>query len=255
MLPSQRLVELLHGDPRTVVLTGAGVSAESGVPTFRGNADSLWSRFDPRELASMKAFLANPELVWEWYLWRRKLIAEVEPNAGHFALAHLEEYLSSFTLVTQNVDNLHQRAGSKQVIELHGNILRNKCSVCQRAMLMEAAFDAGSPPTCPCGGKIRPDVVWFGEMLPEEAIDTAIAVARNSEVFFCVGTSAEVFPAADLPVIAKRSGAYLIEINPEETRISAYADEAYRSPSGVVLSVLWEQLEAGEKLGRNSIVH
>lgn len=255
MLPSHRLLDLLRGDSRTVVLTGAGVSAESGVPTFRGSDDSLWSRFDPRELASMSAFLANPTLVWEWYLWRRKLISEVKPNAGHFALARLERRLSSFTLVTQNVDNLHQRAGSEQVIELHGNILRNKCSRCNREMVVDAEISAGDLPTCKCGGKIRPDVVWFGESLPEGAIEAAIAAAQESEVFFSVGTSAEVFPAADLPVIAKRCGGFLVEINPVETRISPHADEVYRSPSGTALSALWDQLEAGEKLDRNSIVH
>lgn len=238
MFPSENLKELLRNKVRTVVLTGAGISAESGVPTFRGNSDSLWSKFDPRELASIDGFMANPGLVWEWYKWRRTLIDETQPNPGHEVLAKLEKWLPDFTLVTQNVDNLHQRAGSEHVVELHGNIHKNKCFRCGRIMTVEE-LDSNKLPICECGGMIRPDVVWFGEMLPESQIADAIAKSRRAELFFSIGTSAEVFPAADLPIEAKRCGAYLIEINPDETPISDHADEVCRGKSGAVLSKLW----------------
>lgn len=241
MFPSEKLIALLRTKVRTVVLTGAGISAESGVPTFRGAGDSLWSKFDPRELASIDGFMANPGLVWEWYLWRRNLIHDVKPNAGHTVLAQLEKYLPAFTLITQNVDNLHQRAGSEHVIELHGNIHRNKCLRCQQPMDVDS-FDTKEIPTCTCGGMVRPDVVWFGEMLPEWEIATAIEKSRYAELFLTIGTSAEVFPAADLPVLAKRCGAYLVEINPDETPISDHADEIARAKSGEVLSDLWGKI-------------
>lgn len=254
MILSEELVKILRDNPRTVVLTGAGVSAESGVPTFRGGSDSLWSKFRPEELASIDGFMANPKLVWEWYLWRRKLVGEAKPNPGHEVLAKLEKHLQEFTLVTQNVDNLHQRAGSEQVIELHGNILKDKCILCERPA-PDAVFAEDKIPSCSCGGMIRPDVVWFGEMLPEATISAAISAARSAELFFSIGTSAEVFPAADLPIIAKRGGAYLVEINLEETRISPHADEVYRTPSGVVLSALWEKIGARGESRPNKVVH
>ncbi len=243
MFPTKQLKELLRKQARTVVLTGAGISAESGVPTFRGNQDSLWSKFDPRELASIDAFMAKPGLVWEWYLWRRKLIGGTVPNAGHEVLAKLQKLLPDFTLVTQNVDNLHQRAGSEHVIELHGNIHRNKCFDCGKAMDVDE-FGSEQLPRCNCGGMIRPDVVWFGEMLPEREIAAAIDKSRRAELFLCIGTSAEVYPAADLPVLAKRSGAYLVEINPEETQISAHADEICRVNSGPALTDLWQDMNS-----------
>ena len=234
-------------------MTGAGVSAESGVPTFRGGSNSLWAKFDPEELASIDGFMANPKLVWEWYKWRRQLISEAQPNAGHLALAKLEKYLTEFTLVTQNVDNLHQRAGSEQLIELHGNIHRNKCFRCGLA-ISDSAFTGDQIPVCACGGMIRPDVVWFGELLPEAAISAAISAAKKSQLFLTIGTSAEVFPAADLPIFAKRSGAYLVEINPDETRISRHADEVFRAPSGTVLSALWEAIGVGDEPRRNRAI-
>lgn len=253
MMPSEHLVELLRDNARTVVLTGAGVSAESGVPTFRSGSDSLWSKFSPEELASIDGFMANPKLVWEWYSWRRRLIGEAQPNPGHEVLAKLEKHLSKFTLVTQNVDNLHQRAGSEQVIELHGNIHKNKCLRCGRPA-PESAFATDHIPKCTCGGMIRPDVVWFGELLPEDALNAAIVAAGSAELFMSIGTSAAVFPAADLPVIAKRRGAYLVEINLEETRISPHADEVYHAPSGVVLSALWDQIRVDDKSRPNTVV-
>ena len=238
-MPSEHLVKLLRDNARTVVLTGAGVSAESGVPTFRSGSDSLWSKFSPEELASIDGFMANPKLVWEWYSWRRKLIGEAQPNPGHEALAKLEKHLTKFTLVTQNVDNLHQRAGSEQVIELHGNIHKNKCLRCGRPA-PESAFATDHIPKCTCGGMIR--------------LNAAIVAAGSTELFMSIGTSAAVFPAADLPVIAKRRGAYLVEINLEETRISPHADEVYHAPSGVVLSALWDQIRVDHKSRPNTVV-
>jgi NAD-dependent deacetylase len=238
MLITAKLIELLRANVRTVALTGAGVSAESGVPTFRGS-DGLWSKFDPTELASMNAFMRNPKLVWEWYLYRRDVIGKAEPNKGHEILAKMEQHLSAFTLITQNVDNLHRRAGSQNVIELHGNIQRNKCRQCGEPM-NQVEIDPDNIPRCSCGGQIRPDVVWFGELLPEEALTTAAKMAEESALFLSIGTSALVYPAADLPVLAKNNGAYLVEINPEPTGLTPYADEVFRGKSGEILPIIWQ---------------
>ena len=240
MLISNKLVSLLRGDVRTVVLTGAGISAESGVPTFRG-ADGLWDKFDPRELASIDGFMQNPKIVWEWYLFRRGVIENAKPNKGHKTLAALSRKLTDFTLITQNVDNLHRRAGSEGVIELHGNILRNKCFECGEP-LPDQEINPDDLPRCQCGGRIRPDVIWFGEMLPEEAVNIAMTTSLRAQLFFSIGTSAEVFPAADLPRIAKRSGAYLVEINPTQTPLSMLADEMLQGKAGEVLPQIWEHV-------------
>lgn len=237
MQVSERLIDLLRTDVPTVVLTGAGVSAESGIPTFRGG-DGLWDKFKPQELASVDAFMRNPKLVWEWYLFRRKIVTESKPNRGHEILAEMEKRLKGFTLVTQNVDNLHQQAGSRQVIELHGNIRRNKCLNCDE-QIGDIEIDPEQLPRCACGGAIRPDVVWFGEMLPQEALEEATSRAAHSQLFLSIGTSAEVYPAADLPIIAKKCGAYLVEINPTETVLTPYVDEAFQGKSGEILPMIW----------------
>ncbi len=240
---SRKLIERLYKAYNVVVLTGAGISAASGVPTFRGK-DGLWNKFNPEELANVDAFLKNPELVWEWYQWRRNLIKNVKPNLGHYALVDLEGFYNEFTLITQNVDNLHQLAGSRNVIELHGNIMRNKCHNCGRLYEREVEFKNGELPTCPhCGGLIRPDVVWFGEMLPADAIQSAQQAAAAAEVFFSIGTSAQVEPAASLPYLAKGNGAYLVEINPEPTPLTDVADEAFLMPAEDVLPLLVIALE------------
>ena len=240
---SRKLIERLYKAYNVVVLTGAGISAASGVPTFRGK-DGLWNKFNPEELANVDAFLKNPELVWEWYQWRRNLIKNVKPNLGHYALVDLEGFYNEFTLITQNVDNLHQLAGSRNVIELHGNIMRNKCHSCGRLYEEEVEFKNGELPTCPhCGGLIRPDVVWFGEMLPADAIQSAQQAAAAAEVFFSIGTSAQVEPAASLPYLAKGNGAYLVEINPEPTPLTDVADEAFLMPAEDVLPLLVIALE------------
>ncbi|MBD3165090.1 NAD-dependent protein deacylase [bacterium] len=234
--------KLVQAD-RVGVLTGAGVSRESGVPTFR-EADGLWNRFRPEELANVNAFISNPERVWEWYQWRRDLIGKVEPNPGHYALAEMEQLLEQFTLVTQNVDNLHRHAGSDRVIELHGNIMRNKCHNCGVIVETEIEFAEGELPKCEaCGGMIRPDVVWFGEMLPADAIEQAWNEARQCDVFFSVGTSAIVYPAAQLPFEAKAAGAYLVEVNPQKTDLTRLADLYIGTPSGEAMPKVVDALK------------
>jgi NAD-dependent deacetylase len=197
------------------VLTGAGISAESGIPTFRDALTGLWARFRPEELATPEAFRRDPKLVWDWYAWRRSLVANAQPNPGHIALAELERRVSRLTLVTQNVDGLHQRAGSSRVIELHGNLARVRCSR-ELTVLSEWEESADEPPPCPrCGAPLRPDVVWFGEPLPRENFAEALDAAASCDVFLSVGTSALVEPAASLPRVALESGAMVVVVNPD----------------------------------------
>lgn len=236
---SQVLRNLLSRDIPVSVLTGAGISAESGVPTFRGE-NGLWKKFKPEELANVDAFLGNPDLVWGWYQHRREVINDVEPNPGHYALAQMEKSISDFTLITQNIDGLHRRSGSENILELHGNIQRNKCINCGR-MYEELPDEASDKvPECECGGMIRPDVVWFGEMLPQRVIQDAFKAAERSGVFFSIGTSAVVQPAASLPVAAKRNGAYLVEVNTEPTVLTYLADEFFEGRSGEILPQIVE---------------
>ncbi len=234
---SDSLRSLLSKKTKVVVLTGAGISAESGVPTFRGK-DGLWKKFRPEELATFDAFMANPKLVWEWYEYRRKIIEEIEPNQGHLALVDFQNYFDKFNLITQNVDGLHHKAGSKNVVELHGNIRRNKCIRCGKIYESLEGTIEGTPPRCPCGGNIRPDVVWFGEMLPQDAINHAFAVSSECNLFFSIGTSAVVHPAASLPLIAKRAGAYVVEVNISPTEITHLVDESLFGKAGEILPSL-----------------
>jgi NAD-dependent deacetylase len=215
-----RLIAGLRRARHVAVLTGAGISAESGIPTFRDAQSGLWSRFRPEELATAAAFRRNPQLVWDWYAWRRGLVACAEPNAGHRSLARLEPLVPSLALITQNVDGLHQRAGSTAVIELHGNIHRNKCFA--EDVLITGGYDERErPPRCPqCGAHLRPDVVWFGETLPPRAVADAENAVRSADVMFSIGTSAAVFPAAQLPLIALKSGAMVVEINKDRTPLT-----------------------------------
>ncbi|QYJ14582.1 NAD-dependent protein deacylase Sir2 [Rubrobacter xylanophilus DSM 9941] len=231
----RELADALRGARAVAALTGSGVSAESGVPTFRDARSGLWERFDPEELATPEAFLRDPKLVWEWYSWRRGLVLRAEPNPAHRALAELERRVLCFTLITQNVDGLHRRAGSGNVIELHGNILRTVCS----AERIPREPGGGSPPRCPhCGAPLRPDVVWFGEALPPGALEEASKAARGCEVFLCVGTSGVVYPAAGLPREAAEAGALLVEINPERTPVTSLADFVLRGRAGEALPAL-----------------
>lgn len=209
---------------RLLVLTGAGISADSGVPTFRDALTGLWAKYDAHSLATPAAFEADPTLVWNWYAWRRELIAGVSPNAGHYAIAEIARLKPSLVLVTQNVDGLHQRAGSREVVEFHGNVARDRCFACE-AVAPPRAAGHSRPPRCGlCGGPLRPDVVWFGELIPSAALDAAFSAARTAEIFLAVGTSSLVYPAAGLAEIAAAAGATVVEINPERTPLSAVAD-------------------------------
>jgi NAD-dependent deacetylase len=235
---SERLLERLSSATSVAALTGAGISVESGVPTFRGS-EGLWKKFKPEELASFDAFIRNPDLVWEWYSYRKKLIAEVKPNPGHYALADMEKLFQGFAVITQNIDNLHQRAGSTRVYELHGNIERNYCIDCGRRYRTQELASATSAPRCiDCSGLIRPDVVWFGELLPADQWALADRTAHSADVFFSIGTSAIVYPAASLPLTARESGAYVVEINAETTPLSDIADETIIGKAGEILARL-----------------
>jgi NAD-dependent deacetylase len=232
------LINILQNASHVAVLTGAGISAESGIPTFREAQTGLWAQYNPEELATPGAFLRNPRLVWEWYAWRRDLIQKSEPNPGHEALAQMENLIPTFTLITQNVDNMHQRAGSRNVIELHGNIFRTKCF--SEGTLIDELPDSGeTPPHCPdCGAALRPDVVWFGENLPEDALQRAFEAARHADVFFSIGTSAMVHPAASLPRFAAQAGAIIVEVNPVPTPVAEFATYILRERAGKVLPAL-----------------
>jgi NAD-dependent deacetylase len=220
-----RYLEIVRSAARCAVFTGAGVSAESGMPTFRGE-NGLWKEYRAEELATPEAFARNPDLVYEWYDYRRGIVAGVEPNPGHEALARAEALFEEFTLITQNVDGLHQEAGSSKVIELHGNIRRDRCNVCGRKR-----EDPGAS-VCACGGPWRPDVVWFGESLPLGAMEEAFRAVATADLVFTAGTSTQVYPAAQIPYAAREHGAWVVEINPEPTPFTPLADLSIRGPSG-----------------------
>ncbi len=239
---SARLLENLRDAEKVAVLTGAGVSAESGVPTFR-DPGGIWEKIRPEQLANFEAFMSDPDFVWSWYQHRREIMREVKPNKGHIALAEMEDIFPGFDLVTQNIDNLHFRAGSKKVTELHGNIERNFCMKC-RTFYFEIDLSEKKVLKCEkCGGLIRPDVVWFGEMLPMKELTHAEECAANADVFFTIGTSAEVYPAAMLPIIAKKAGAYVVEINTKPTAISSELDEILTGKSGEILFELLNKIK------------
>lgn len=242
-------------DARNVaILTGAGVSKESGVPTFRDAMEGLWAQYDPAQLATPQAFAQNPALVWQWYQWRRDRVAEAQPNPAHFALAQLQQLKPHTTLITQNVDDLHERAGSTDVIHLHGNIAANKCSRdCQgdpTPITDLPATDDDLPPPCPhCDAYARPDIVWFGEMLPPAAIQRAYDASENCDAMLVIGTSGLVTPAATLPLLATQSGATLIEVNPTASTLTAHVDYWLQAPAGEAMPILIQALQT--KLGQH----
>jgi len=239
---SEHLLDMLRGEPVIGILTGAGMSAESGVPTFRGE-DGIWKKYSPEELANFDAFMRNPELVWEWYKFRQNLINDVSPNPGHYAIAEIEERYDEFYLITQNIDDLHRKAGNKRPIELHGNILRNRCLDCfYMTSVEEITFDKAVPRCPECGGMLRPDVVWFGEMLPEKALSDVDYALGRINLFFSIGTSGIVQPAASLPILAKNNGAYLVEINIEKTPLTFMVDEFIQGKAGEILPVLLKNI-------------
>ncbi|MDH5506601.1 MAG: NAD-dependent deacylase [Anaerolineae bacterium] len=240
-MPDQ-LIDTLRSARRITALTGAGVSAESGIPTFRQAQTGLWAQYDPTELATPQAFQRDPRLVWEWYTWRRELVAGAHPNPGHTALAAIESIVSEFALITQNVDGLHRQAGSQNIVELHGNIIRSKCF--DEDVVIESWPSTDQvPPPCPrCGAHLRPDVVWFGEGLPEHDLAAALHASRNTDVFLSIGTSALVQPAASLPLYALQAGVVLIEINPQDTPLTSSASYVLSGPAGEVLPQLVAQV-------------
>lgn len=231
------LLNTLRNARRIVVFTGAGVSAESGVPTFRDALTGLWARYRPEDLATSQAFRRDPVMVWNWYEWRRGLLHSVQPNPAHEAIAQLERLVEQVTVVTQNVDGLHARAGSTDVTELHGNIWNNHCLECGRPAQVVDSSEV--PPRCPtCQGYLRPSVVWFGEALPAGAWRRAEACLRDADVFFCIGTSSLVEPAASLPRVARSHGCTVIQINPEATSHDEIAQYVLRGKAGEVLPAL-----------------
>jgi NAD-dependent deacetylase len=237
--PSDALLSLLRGEGQLLILTGAGVSAESGLATFRGPG-GLWDGRKPEDLATPEAFAADPEEVWRFYSWRRARAAAAEPNPAHRAIAALEAARSNVLLVTQNVDGLHERAGSRRVVRLHGSLWRLRCVAEGTEFEDLSPHLSPLPPRCSCGALLRPGVVWFGEPLPAEALRAAEAAARNAALVIVAGTSSLVYPAAALPAVARAAGAYLAEVNPDDTPLSPLAHERFRAPAGEVLPRLAE---------------
>ncbi len=242
------LLDAIRSARHICVLTGAGASAESGVPTFRDAQSGLWAKYDPLQLATPDAFAADPGLVWRWYEWRRDLVRRVEPNAGHRALVELATLVPEMTLVTQNVDGLHQRAGSADVIEFHGNLFVNRCFA--EGTVVEPVGD-GKPPECPCcGGYVRPGVIWFGESIPDDALTRSVAAAADCDVFLSIGTSSQVYPAAALADAARSSGALTVEINPAPTEFTDRCNVALSGKFGKTLPELVDLVRQNGSQGR-----
>lgn len=239
----EALLDALRDARHVCVLTGAGVSAESGVPTFREAQTGLWEKYDPLELATPDAFRRDPDLVWRWYRWRRERVANVQPNPGHAALATLQSLVPKMTLITQNVDGLHQRAGSRDVIEFHGNLFVDRCFA--EGCVVEVPEIEDGVEVCPsCGSRLRPGVVWFGEAIPEDAMLRAAAAVGDCDLFFSIGTSSLVWPAAGFAETARANDARVVEINPDETDISSNCQFRLAGPSGEVLPELVDCLSA-----------
>jgi len=243
----KEFLDKLNSAKKIVFFTGAGISAESGISTFRGK-DGIWNKMKPEELANFQAFMRNPNLVWEWYQHRRDIVNKVEPNAGHIAIADLEKYFE-VSIVTQNIDNLHRRAGSKTIYELHGNIERNFCIDCNTFYNSGDLEVTGVAPKCAkCGGLVRPDVVWFGETLPHDQFSSGEKAAQWSDICFVVGTSAIVYPAAYIPISAKQAGSFIVEINLEPTEMSQYADYSLFGRSGEILPMILDEVRKNHEI-------
>ena len=257
LLPDS-LLERLKSANHVMVLTGAGMSAESGIPTFRDAQSGIWSKFRPEDLATPQAFTAHPARVWSWYEERRKKVRNAVPHAGHYALVELESIMPRLSIVTQNVDALHQRSGSGNVIELHGNIMRTICHLTSRPIDDEwLAKSEDCPPRSPWAerGLARPAVVWFGESLPAGAMDAAMEAAAGCDLCFSIGTTSLVQPAASLPLLAAEHGASLVEINPQETPLSLHADYCLRgSASGALISIIHQLKNPGQDFESSVII-
>ncbi len=241
------LIEVLQEASRVAILTGSGISAESGIPTFRGE-EGLWKKYRPEELATPTAFSQDPKLVWEWYDWRRGIIGQKEPNPGHKVIARWEETFPTVSLITQNIDGLHQKAGSKNIWELHGNIWKLRCTEEETITENYETPLKEIPPLCPnCGALLRPHVVWFGESLSPTILQKSIQLSSECDVMFVIGTSAVVQPAASLPFEASEAGAKIVEINLDPTPLSLYADFSIRGKSGEILPLIDEELKKTSK--------
>jgi NAD-dependent deacetylase len=234
---TEQVVKWLAAAKSVAVLTGAGISAESGIPTFRGPG-GVWRTYRAEELATPQGFARDPKLVWEWYDWRRSAISEAQPNAGHTALAEIERRVPHFTLVTQNVDGLHDRAGSRNVLKVHGDIWTIRCTRCEKERRDFRPRIDSLPPRCSCGAMERPGVVWFGEGLPEDVWERAVLATKSADLFFVIGTSAVVHPAAGLVHLAKSSGAKVVEINVDDTPVSSTVDVCWRASAAEALPAL-----------------
>jgi NAD-dependent deacetylase len=239
---SAGLIAAFDASKKIVVLTGAGISAESGIPTFRGE-DGLWRRYRAEELATPAAFEADPQLVWEWYDWRRGIIGKAEPNPGHLAIAEMERLFPHFALITQNVDGLHRRAGNSKVIEIHGNLWQLRCVRDGRVREDYRSPLPVIPPLCECGALLRPHVVWFGESLDQGDLSRAYALIEECDLLLVVGTSAVVQPVASFPFMAKQAGAMVIEINKDSTSLSSAADESVQGKAGEILPALLKKVQ------------
>jgi NAD-dependent deacetylase len=240
MTISKNLIEFLRKSKKVLFFTGAGISAESGIDTFRGKG-GIWNNVSAAELASLNGFIENPNLVWEWYQHRRKIIEKTAPNKGHLAIADFENLFDEVTVVTQNVDDLHERAGSSNIIKLHGDILKNICIDCGKHFGIDEYIDRKEVPICDsCGGLIRPKVVWFGEQLPIRPFQKAEEKAKEADVCIIVGTSAVVYPAAYIPIAAKDNGAKLLEINIEKTELTEKSDYSIIGKAGDVLPEIYK---------------
>ena len=237
----ERAIEGLKKTEFLLVITGAGISAESGIPTFRGE-DGLWQRYRAEDLATPQAFEQDPEIVWRWYDWRREIIARAEPNKGHIAIKRMEEYFKGFFLITQNVDGLHARAGIKNMIEIHGNLWRVRCTRDNRRFMLLDVPLKEIPPLCECGAILRPDVVWFGESLPRAEMEMAYDMLNRCDALLVAGTSGVVYPVASFPGIVKERGGLVIEVNLEPTPLSSLADISIFGKTGDVLPMLVEGL-------------
>ena len=243
-IPDEVIKRLLSAS-NVAVLTGAGVSAESGVPTFRGE-DGLWKNYRAEELATPGAFQQDPDLVWEWYHWRRGIVSQASPNAAHQALVRIEEMAPAFLLITQNVDGLHLEAGSKEVLEIHGNLRRARCSDCGDTVQLtdeEGLIDCGE-----CGSDMRPDVVWFGENLDPVILERSFAAATNADFFLVAGTSSVVQPAASLAWTAGQNNGFVLEVNLDPTPLTGQADATLLGKAGDILSKLVEDVWGSEQL-------
>ena len=238
----KRAADIIASSKKLLVFTGAGISAESGIPTFRGQ-DGLWENYRVEDVATPEAFSRNPRLVWKFYSERRRKALSVRPNAAHYAVARLEKLFDDFLVVTQNVDDLHRKAGNKKLIEIHGNLFREKCTMCAFIRNSESSYE--EPPLCPdCGAMLRPDVVWFGEPLPEKEISEAFDFAEEADTVIVIGTSAIVFPAAQIPFVVYNHGGKIIEVNLEPTPVTDIANVSIFEKCGIVLPKILDEIEA-----------